>query len=131
MNCYCCSGKTFEACCKRLIAGEAKAATAEELMRSRYSAYAAVRVAYLMKTTHPSVRAAHNAKEIERWAKSCSWNGLEIVSTEMGGAADIIGTVEFKAMYQDLSGRRLVHHESSKFVKDGGQWFFVTGVVAD
>ena len=38
-NCPCGSGLAYEACCGPIIAG-APAATAEALMRSRYSAYA-------------------------------------------------------------------------------------------
>ena len=37
-KCPCGSGKTYAACCKKIISGEKKAETPEELMRSRYSA---------------------------------------------------------------------------------------------
>mgnify|MGYP003342658194 CR=1 FL=1 len=40
MDCPCCSGKSYESCCAPVIRGQRKAASAEELMRSRYSAYA-------------------------------------------------------------------------------------------
>ena len=40
MDCPCCSGKPFAECCEPVIAGARKATSAEELMRSRYSAYA-------------------------------------------------------------------------------------------
>jgi uncharacterized protein YchJ len=32
MNCYCCSGRKFEDCCRPFISGERKPATAEELI---------------------------------------------------------------------------------------------------
>ena len=39
-DCPCGSGEEFALCCGPLHAGQRMAATAEELMRSRYSAYA-------------------------------------------------------------------------------------------
>ena len=39
-DCPCGSGTAYDGCCGRLHRGAAQALTAEELMRSRYSAYA-------------------------------------------------------------------------------------------
>ena len=38
-DCPCKSGKKYGECCRPIIAGEAKAETAEALMRARYTAY--------------------------------------------------------------------------------------------
>ncbi len=46
LTCYCCSGKSFEECCKPIVDGIRKANTAEELMRLRYSAYASATVEF-------------------------------------------------------------------------------------
>lgn len=127
MNCYCCSGKEFEDCCQPFINGIAKPKTAEELMRSRYSAYVNVEIDYLLRTVHPSTRKFHNAESIEQWAKSSSWQKLEIISTIDGGPKDKKGMVEFKAYYLDEQRQLQIHHERSNFLKELGKWFFVDG----
>lgn len=129
MNCHCCSGKEFENCCQPFIDGTAKPQTAEELMRSRYSAYAVAAVEYLLRSTHPSVRKFYQAEEIENWAKTSRWQRLEIVSKTAGEAKDKLGTVEFKAYYTDKHGQPQIHHEHSNFRKELGKWFFVDGRV--
>ena len=58
-NCYCGSSDTFENCCEIYIKGIQKPATAEALMRSRYSAFATGEADYLVATTHSSSRKFH------------------------------------------------------------------------
>ena len=129
MNCYCCSNRDFEDCCEPFISGVKKPLTAEELMRSRYTAYATVAVDYLLRTTHPSTRRFHEPPAIERWAKSSAWRKLEIIATAKGLQGDKQGTVEFKAYFRDADQRAQVHHEISNFRKELGKWFFVDGKV--
>lgn len=45
--CPCTSGRPFAGCCGPILAGTAKAATAEALMRSRYAAFVRFDMAYL------------------------------------------------------------------------------------
>lgn len=129
MNCYCSSEKEFADCCQPFIEGTAKPQTAEELMRSRYSAYACAAVEYIIRTTHPSVRKFHDAGAIENWARSSEWQKLEIVSKTGGEAKDKKGTVEFKAYFLDAEKDPQIHHELSNFQKELGKWFFVDGEV--
>lgn len=129
MNCYCSSEKEFGDCCQPFIDGTAKPLTAEELMRSRFSAYATVAVEYLIKTTHPSMRKFHDAESIENWAKSNVWKKLEIVAKSGGDAKGEKGTVEFKAYFTDAENVAQVHHELSTFQKELGRWFFVDGKI--
>lgn len=128
-NCYCCSGKNFAECCQPFLEGTAKPPTAEQLMRSRYSAYVTVNIDYLLKTTHPSTRKFHDSETIKQWAKSSSWQKLEIISTNEGREKDKKGKVEFKAYYLDSDLQPNTHHEHSNFVKELGKWFFVDGKV--
>src|SRR6187431_2086502 len=51
--CPCSSGKRYTDCCKPLHKGQREAATAGELMRSRYSAFALKELGYLWRTLHP------------------------------------------------------------------------------
>ncbi len=129
MNCYCCSGKEFEACCQPFIVGKAKPKTAEDLMRSRFSAYAVGAVEYLLRSTHSSTRKFHDAESIENWARSNRWEKLEIISKSNGEAKDKTGTVEFKAYFTDAENKPQIHHEYSNFRKELGKWFFVDGKV--
>lgn len=129
MNCFCCSGKNFDECCQPFLDGTAKPQTAEELMRSRFSAYATLQIEYLLRSTHPSVRKFHNSADIENWARSNRWEKLEIISKSNGEVKDTRGTVEFKAYFTDAENNPQIHHEHSNFRKELGKWFFVDGKV--
>lgn len=120
-TCFCGSDQPYSRCCGPIIKGTVQASSAEMLMRSRYSAYVMAAVDYLIATTHVSGRADLSKKEIEQWAKSNRWLGLEIVD------ADTF-TVEFKAAYRDRAGKSRVHHEKSSFVFEDGRWFYKDGV---
>lgn len=119
--CPCESGLDYDACCGRFIEGDRKPDTAEQLMRSRYTAFTLDRISYLEKTWHATTRPA----SIETNDKA-RWIGLRIRRTERGGVEDADGIVEFVARYKiDGRGHRL--HEISRFVKENGQWFYVDG----
>ena len=66
-TCPCGTNKAYSQCCEPLIRGERQAATPEELMRSRYSAYAKTEVDYIINTTHPEKREDLLAEGIRRW----------------------------------------------------------------
>ena len=100
-NCPCGSGNSYADCCEPLIKGARKAATAEELMRSRYSAYVNTEVDYLIDTVHPKNRKEHDAEGIRDWSGKSEWNGLEILNTSEGGPEDSKGEVEFVARYTE------------------------------
>jgi SEC-C motif domain protein len=127
--CYCGSGKSFASCCEAILNGTTIANTAQELMRSRYSAYVTVQTDYLLKTTHASVRKNYVAKNIEDWAKTSDWQKLEIISRTKGGENDERGEVEFKAYYIDPKKNLITHHENSDFVKEDGQWYYLKGII--
>ncbi|WP_026209884.1 YchJ family protein [Cytophaga aurantiaca] len=127
--CPCCSGKTYDMCCQTFISGILLPQTAEQLMRSRYTAYTRCEVAYILNTTHPLTRKQYNAESIKAWAASSVWKKLEICSTKKGCASDTIGYVEFKAYYSDAEGDDHIHHEYSSFEKIGAGWLFVEGEV--
>ncbi|MFY8182180.1 MAG: YchJ family protein [Flavobacterium sp.] len=119
-NCYCGSSKTFENCCKIYIKGIQKPATAEVLMRSRYSAFATGEAYYLVATTHSSTRKFHKKSDILAWSKSNQWIKLEVIaSTET--------KVTFKAYYLDYQLKAQIHHEHSTFTFENGTWFYVDG----
>lgn len=126
-KCPCCSGKDYKVCCEPIILN-GSANSALTLMRSRYSAYATCQAEYLLNTTHPKTRIESSISEIENWAKENTWTKLEIISSENGSVGDFEGTVEFKAHFTDLNGQKQIHHESSIFLKENGQWFYLEGI---
>ena len=120
MNCPCCSGKNYENCCEPFHLKKETPKTPEELMRSRYTAFAKVLTDYLVETTHSSVRKLHYPNEIEEWAKSNKWLKLEIIFAKDD-------KVRFMAYYQDQKGEIYEHDELSAFVQENGKWFYVDG----
>ena len=120
IECYCGCNKRFSDCCEPIIKGLQKATTAEALMRSRYSAYAAHEADYLVATTHISERKYHVKADILDWATTNKWLRLEIInSTE--------NTVEFKAYFSDNMLQNHIHHELSTFIFENENWFYVDG----
>jgi SEC-C motif-containing protein len=124
-TCPCGSGKPEQACCGPYLAGERPAPTAEALMRSRYTAYVRGAIDYIVDTHDPVKREDVDRDAATKWSKQAKWLGLEIVSSA-GGEADSEGAVEFIARYQ-LGGQARMHHERSRFRKEGGAWFYVDG----
>ena len=116
-KCPCGSGKVFEECCGGIIAGRRKAETPEQLMRSRYVAYVAKNVDYLIQTTHPSARTDGLEKSIRKWMRQVEWLKLHVIAAEGD-------RVEFMAEYltDTASGR---HHECSVFEELEGEWYYV------
>ncbi|WP_395044076.1 YchJ family protein [Flavobacterium sp.] len=118
--CYCGNHLSFEECCQPYIKGTKKPATAETLMRSRYSAYATKNADYLVATTHISTRKNYKKKDILHWAETNKWTNLEILETTLN-------TVTFKASYLDNHKLPKIHHEKSTFILEDGNWFYVDG----
>ena len=123
----CPCGSGLDACCDPILAGERRAATALELMRSRYTAYVRGNVDYLIATHAPDHHTGTERREIEGFTRKTLWLGLEIVATERGGAADAEGIVEFVAAGV-TRGKPFRQHERSRFRRgsDGG-WLYVDG----
>jgi SEC-C motif domain protein len=117
--CPCGSGEPVAACCGRLHSGQVRAATAEQLMRSRFSAFALGEQAYLLSSWHPSTR----PKRL-RLDPASEWTHLEIVGRTGGGPFDTEGTVEFRAHHR-AGGETGVLHENSRFVREDGAWLYV------
>jgi SEC-C motif-containing protein len=121
-RCPCGTGLPLAECCGRLHDGSATAATAEQLMRSRYSAFALGDDAYLLATWHPATRP--RALDLDREVR---WTGLDVLATTGGSLLSAEGTVEFRAHYV-VNGTAGAQHENSRFVRDGGQWRYLDGV---
>ena len=123
MNCPCGKGPTLEECCGRYLNGESIPATAEALMRSRYTAVAKGRVDYLFETHHPETRSQFDERETAEWVRTTRWQRLDIVEAMHGRETDDEGRVEFVAHYVQ-HGEECVHHELSVFRKHEGRWYY-------
>jgi SEC-C motif-containing protein len=97
------------------------APTPEALMRSRYSAYVVGLIDYLLATWHAS--AAPGDLELG----PVKWMGLEVLRSEEGGDA---GIVEFVALCK-VNGRAQRMHETSRFVRQDGRWYYIDGQQMD
>jgi SEC-C motif-containing protein len=118
LACPCGLGDDYDACCGRLHAG-APAATAESLMRSRYSAFAVGDAGYLLRTWHPTGRPKTLTLD-----PALAWTRLAVLETQGGGLFDDTGTVRFRAIYV-REGQRGVLAENSRFVRHDRLWTYL------
>jgi len=114
--CPCGSGQPYDACCGPLHRGSRQAASAIELMRSRYAAYAVGDADYVFRTWHPRTRPADLVLEDDS-----VWQGLEV----HGYGED---WVEFTASWRGPAGAGSMH-ERSRFEQRAGRWLYVDGEV--
>jgi SEC-C motif-containing protein len=91
-------------------------------MRSRYAAYVLDRLDYLRATWHPDTRPADLAPN----EPGLRWLGLEVREHRVRDADH--ATVRFVARSK-LGGRAFRLAETSRFVREGGRWYYVDGDV--
>lgn len=124
MMCYCGSNKTYQTCCEVFHLNHGKTETAQQLMRSRYSAFVLANGDYLMQTHHVSTRPTSEKKAIVAWARSIKWIKLEVLKSTEGLETDTKGTVTFNAYFYE-SGAVEVIHEKSAFIKENQTWYYL------
>jgi SEC-C motif domain protein len=120
------AGSSYDACCARYHAGaqHLPAPTPEALMRSRYSAYALGLSEYIRDTWHASTR----PETLSRFDAADKWLGLEIKDAPKAIGDE--GFVEFVARSKPKGGGAAIRlHERSRFVREGGRWFYVDGAM--
>ncbi|WP_297620617.1 YchJ family protein [Nocardia sp.] len=121
--CPCGLPANYADCCGRLHGGAAQAKTAEQLMRSRFSAFAVRDEAYLLRSWDPSTRPA----DVD-FDPGMQWERLEILESTGGGPFHTEGTVEFRAHYRS-QGTAGELHENSRFRRDSGSWVYLDGII--
>jgi SEC-C motif-containing protein len=138
LPCPCGLPATHGACCGRYHAGlpahGLSAPSAEALMRSRYSAFVLGLNDYLLATWHSSTRPATLGPN----EPGLRWLGLQVKRAWPALPADAPhgaqpsaaqeAFVEF-VVRSKLGGRAHRLHEISRFVREGGRWFYVDGVM--
>ncbi len=123
-TCLCTSELEYAQCCQPYHLGVKIAATAEILMRSRFTAYALHNSEYLIQTWDKNQR----PKTIDFSKDEAEWQRLEILNTKKGCINDTRGLVTFKAYYL-IDDVEHVLHEISRFKKIAGKWLYLDGVV--
>lgn len=115
--CPCGSGDEYAECCGPLHRQTVLAETPEQLMRSRYSAYAVGDLDHIFRTWHPRTRPDTLDPD-----PALTWTGLRILSAQGD-------EVEFVASYEraGVPGQR---HERSRFEQRRGKWVYVDGDVS-
>lgn len=125
-SCPCGGLKSYMQCCGPLIKGKRLAETAQELMRSRYTAFAKQRSDYLVSTAAGA--AAELFRRVPVIDAEVQWVRLEVIDVVRGLEADNSGEVYFRAYYKkkcDQLGRVRIMSERSVFQKIEGRWFYV------
>lgn len=120
---------TYEKCCKPFHEGTPPA-TALQLMRSRYAAYALDKPDYIVKTTHRanphySEDIATWKKEISQFSKGTQFNRLEIHDfKEDRTTATVTFTAHLTQSHHDAT-----FTEKSAFEKVGDWWMYRSGEI--
>jgi SEC-C motif-containing protein len=124
-ECPCQSGNPFVDCCEPLLNNKKIAATAEQLMRSRFVAYSRSDWKYVFKTWHKSTRPSLAELRLAD-DHPVNWLGLKVVRCEHGLTGDLTGIVEFVATYSDTQTHTFSQlKEVSRFVFENGKWFYL------
>ena len=125
--CPCSSRKKYQYCCGIYLSGKELPETAEQLMRSRYTAFCQGDVDYLIATHHPDKQAKDERKQLENSIKKTSWLGLNVIDASRVQKHSKVAFVEFMAVFKTDEIHQL--HERSKFIKIDGKWFYTEGEI--
>ena len=127
-----CGGGAYGSCCGPLIAGEQLAVTAQQLMRSRYSAFALGArdpgaIGHLLRThPEPGQTEAARRQSLKESCRNIQWTSLDVLDCQNGGPLDQIGTVTFQAHWRDRGRREGVLKECSRFGRgESGEWLYL------
>jgi SEC-C motif-containing protein len=122
-NCPCGSGKAFGECCDAILTGKRPAATAEQLMRARYTAH----VVHDFEFLHRTFRETALLPYVEVPAPpATTWTRLVVHAHEPGRSPET-AYVDFSAYGTD-QGAGQVLHEKAEFVRQDGAWIYTRAV---
>ena len=122
--CSCGRDSSYSTCCGIVHLDLSKAITAEDLMRSRYTAFTQGNGDFLMESQHSSTRVTSDKDAIVAWANAVKWVKLDVLNTSKGKNDDAKGMVEFKAFYIE-NGKEKCIHEHSEFVREDDKWVYL------
>jgi len=127
--CPCGSALPLAQCCQPIFSGKKTAATAEALLRARYSAFALHEIDFILSSHHSKTRGEIKRDEVEDWSNNSTWHGLKIIQKEAGESGDQQGTIVFCAEYQaknaEADSKNDEHWEQALFEKEAEEWKFL------
>ena len=88
MRCYCCSSKPFNECCEPFIKGVKYPNSAEQLMRSRFSAYATAHYQYILETYTKEKQQGLSVEDLAKSAQGAKWFALKVHPTQAASSLD-------------------------------------------
>lgn len=121
--CPCQSHLLYQDCCQPFHLNEKLPKNAEQLMRSRYSAYTLCNIDYIVQTTLPAQQPFLDRQAMQDWAEHTKWCGLTI-HAHHPQISKIHSLVDFSADFQTDDSIEH-HHELSLFVRLQNRWYFV------
>jgi SEC-C motif-containing protein len=121
--CPCGRGPTFAECCEPILQEKRPAATAEELMRSRFTAHVARDFAHLHRTYLETSREPY-VPDPEVTPRD--WTRLVIHAHDVGPKPDM-AYVDFTATYREGDAEHALH-EKAEFQRIEGIWFYTRAV---
>lgn len=137
MKCYCGSARSFTQCCEPIINNIGSATFPEQLMRSRYSAYATKNAHYIYLTYANESRANQSESDIAQWANETSWLSLKIINSDNISIDELnqhastkLPVVTFSVIYVH-QGTLYRMTESSRFVNESGCWLYLDGDIIE
>jgi len=129
--CPCQSKTTYGHCCQPYHAGTHLPTEAEQLMRSRYSAYVLGLADYLIKTTHrehPQYRknTALWREEIVSYCNQATFTQLNITAIKVINPDEALVTFEAQFLLNETPTSL---NETSHFKRIGARWLYHSGVL--
>jgi SEC-C motif-containing protein len=106
-------------CCGPILAGKRLAATAEELMRARFTAHATRDFGFVNRTYKPTSRQPYVPSAED---PTTEWTRLVVHSHSPGRTPDV-ATVDFTAYGKDGDVEQIIE-EKAEFVREGGAWIY-------
>lgn len=127
--CPCDSNQSYNSCCGRFHQG-AQPATALELMRSRYAAFAVGNIDYIINTTHPenpsyTTNQTQWQKELLQFCRTTRFERLEILDFSPGETEAVVTFVA----HLSQQGSSISFQEKSRFLKVNDQWLYHSGEI--
>jgi len=128
MLCPCQSSQPYADCCQPFHTGQRQPENAEQLMRSRYAAYALLQINLLVRAPVPAEQSLLDVNGIAQWSREAQWLGLT-VHQHNPRIGKRHAQVAFTARFAE-HGSAHEHHELSTFVQINGVWYFIDPTVS-
>ena len=125
-SCPCGSLSPYDDCCGLFINKGHHPKTAEQLMRSRFSAFYLANYQYILNTELPSKQKNAELTELTKDQSGITWIQLSIHRTAAGSQQDTNGMVEFSAFFNE-NNQFYELRETSQFTNEHGCWFYLEG----